>query len=160
MMEWLTKALQQSQFDSGPQIGSGGWNLLTNDASQLVMYPNAPAMWTAAGGMSASQRVALMNSYLTQWIAKVTSFTPAQFAAGGYAAPIVDPGDDNGPFTGDKVAFMIPQFLYWGADSSLVNQVVAWARTVWPTYNFGTALNATCTPPTSETAGVFCSNDK
>jgi hypothetical protein len=157
MMEWLTKALQQSQFDSGPQIGSGGWNPTTNDASQLVMYPNAPAMWTATGGMSASQRVALMNSYLTQWIAKVTSFTPAQFAAGGWAAPIHAELDANGPFFGDKVAFIIPQFLYWGADRSLINQVEAWAKTIWPTYNWNSSLNATCAPPTY--AGVLCSND-
>jgi hypothetical protein len=154
IVEWLTKALQQSQY-AGPPVNASGWNFLANDPSMLVIYPNSPALWTGAGAVSATQRVALINNYLTQWLSKVTSFTPAQIAAGGWVTPVHSVLNPNGSFLGDKIAYMIPQFLYWGVDPNIVNQIAAWARTIWPSYNWAGAVSATCGPGN---AGIVCSN--
>jgi hypothetical protein len=156
MIEWLTKALQQSQND-GPPTSVSGWNYIVNNPSQLVVYPNAPALWNGVGAMPASQQTTLMNNYLTQWLSIATRFTRPQLAAGGYTAPIDAVLNATGGPLGDRIAFMIPQFLYWGADPSLINQVVTWAQSIWPGYNWARAATATCVPPVA--SGVLCSND-
>jgi len=160
LMEWLTKALQQSQFDPGPQIGSGGWNFLTNDPSQLVTYPNAPGIWTNPGAMSASQRADLINAYMGQYVSKVTSFTAAQVYAGGFTTPTTVPVAAgylaDAPYVADKFAFMIPQLIYWGADTALVSQLATWAHTVWPSYNWSGDVDASSGCSLSSQGWVLC----
>lgn len=158
MIEWMTKALQLSQFDGTPANGSsggGGWDFLANNPANLVQYPGAPTIWNST---SASQRITLINNYLTQWLSKVNSFTPQEFYTGGYATATdaVNAALGNGGTMADRVAFMIPQFLYWGASPTLVNEIVSWAQTVWPSHNWSLDLNASCGAIAS--GEVECSN--
>jgi mono/diheme cytochrome c family protein len=149
MIEWLTKGLQLSQFDGTPasgQQGSLGWNILTNNPENLIVYPLAPAIWSS---MPASQRALLINTYLTQWLSKLQSFTPQMFYTGGFATPtdVIAPtyAGANGN-NGSRMAFMIPQLLYWGANPSLVSQITAFFKTVWPGFDWAADQAAVCTP--------------
>jgi len=157
LLSWMTKALQVSEHNGGPQLGSEGWNFLTNDASQLVLFPGSPTAWN--GGISSSQRIALFNNYLTQWLSKVSTFTPAEMYAGKQASANdkIKPVDAAGPYVGDKIAYMIPRLLYWGAEASLVDQVEAWAKKVWPSYNWSGTLSASCGP---HNGTIACSSDQ
>jgi hypothetical protein len=158
MIEWLTKALQLSQFDGTPANGSGGslgWDFLTNNPANLVVYPAAPSIWNS---VSTSQRITLINNYLAQWFSKVNGFTPQEFYAGGYATPTdtVNAALGDGGSMADRVAFMIPQMLYWGASSSVMNQITSWAQTIWPSHNWTNDFSATCGAIAS--GEVKCSN--
>lgn len=141
MTLWLVKALQGSEPGAGPEKGSGGWQPSVNDATQLVKFPAEVTIWN---DVSPSQRISLMEGYLRIWLAKIRTFTPQQFYAGGWADPTVAliPGAE-GSF-GDRIANMIPQYLYQGVDPALIDQIVAWAKTVWPGFNWSSVRNATC----------------
>ncbi len=143
MIEWLAKGLQASEFGPGPEIGSGGWQLGVNDASVLATYPNSPSIWS---GFSPSQRQAMTNGYLALWLAKVKTFTAQQFYSGTWASPadVIDAGQPQGPF-GDRFANMIGGYSALGADQNLLSQIAGWAQTVWPSFNWSSLLNKTCT---------------
>ena len=138
---WLVKAGQMAPRGKGPEYGSLGWSPGNNDVSQMIKYPSEVSIWN---DMTSAQSNTVINAFLQIWLAQVTSFTPQQFYAGGAASTtetiILNP---EGSF-GDRVANMIPQFLYHGADASLIGRIATWAQTVWPQFNWPSALNATC----------------
>ena len=140
---WLIKGLQASENGNGPEYGSAGWALNVNDPSRLVRY--ATEEW--GPDVSPTDKLNMMQTYLQYWIAKATSFTPTEYYQGGWASPTQVP-DPNWPANGisNAIAFMIPQFKYQGVSSTILNQLVAWAQTIWPAYNWQAELNAVCVP--------------
>jgi hypothetical protein len=146
MTEWLIKAMQASENGNGPEFGSGGWNLIENNATRLVNYPN----WFWNSYLSAADTARVLEAYLTNWLAKVNSYKPAQFYAGG--SPAISPTDvidPNGVTAADQTAYMIPQFHYLGVSTAITDQIIAWAKTIWPSYNWDATRAAVCTPGTS-----------
>ncbi len=145
MIEWFVKGLQASQNNSGPDLTSGAWQYWVNDPAQLVKYPNAPILWN---DVSASQRITLLNAYLTAWYNKINTFTPQQWYNGGWttAATIPDPTQNEQTNMANRVAFMIPQFLYYGVDRGLMTNIANWAASIWPNYNWALTLASPCAP--------------
>jgi len=140
LLFWLEKALQVSQFDGGPQLGEPGWHPGINNPCVLV-DPDYTNIWPE---YSSSLRGTMTEAYLQQWFAKVQTFTPAQWYAGGWASATETPvASVTGDF-GGRMYYAIPRFRFLGVDSTLVNQMAAWAKTVWPLGNWSGAAGATC----------------
>ena len=137
---WLVKALQTSQFDGDPSKGTAGWHPGINNPSWLI-YPGVDSMWT---GYSPSQRTSMMQGYLKAWFAKVQTFTPLQWYAGGWAKPTDIPIPDLNTALGNALYFEIPQFRYFGVDGTLLNQIADWAKTVWPLGKWEALKSAPC----------------
>ena len=78
---------------------------------------------------------------------KCSQFTPQQFYAGGWttatAVPVAGGNAYDNVFP-DWVWYMIPRFGFLGVNQTLVNQLAAWAETVWPRANWTADANATC----------------
>ncbi len=148
MIEWMIKALQDSQNNVGPDNSNNApWTYVDNDPSVLVKYPDAPTLWN---DLSASQRITLLNTYLTAWFNKISTFTPQQWYNGGQttAATIPDPTQNEVTNMANRIAFMIPQFLYYGVDRGLMTNIANWAATIWPNYNWSLTLASTCAQST------------
>jgi len=142
MMEWMLKGLQASQFNPGPDQGSMGWQYWVNDPSQLVKYPNSPALWLE---VSSADRTAMLNAYMRSWLTKISSYSPQQFIAGGWttAGAVPDPNQPEGTMA-DRVAYMIPLLKYWGVNATLAGQIATWGNSLWPTFNWNATLQKTC----------------
>jgi hypothetical protein len=154
----LQKGLQESNNGYGPQYGCGdGWDWGVNDPSFLVQVPNLSSSENIWSGLSATTRAALINSYMTQWIATVTKFTPAQFYAGGWTTSSETTSESwyGGEWAG-RMAFSIPRLKYLGMTQTLATQVANWAATVWPGKNWSAFANATCT---NSGGNISCSSD-
>jgi len=145
-VEWLIKGLQASENGFGPQAGSAGWQPSYNTPWRLTTY--AASKWNS--DLSPASRTNVMNAYLQLWLSKVTSYSPAQFYAGGWASPtdIIDPFQMYSGL-GNSMAYTIPILQYYGVDSNLLNRLVSWAQSMWPLYNWGATLNESCRAGTS-----------
>ncbi len=128
-----------------------------NDPSYLVNATNINASRNIWSGVTPSTAAALINAYMTQWLAAVKQFTPQQFYTGGTTSPTESLADSwYGPWAG-RVAFMLPHLVYSGMSQSLANQIAAWAQTMWPGYNWSAFASATC--QTNSGGYVICSSD-
>ncbi len=138
---WLVKGLQASENGNGPEFGSLGWALNVNNAGFIPSYMND--MWNS--DLSPADQLSVMQGYLQYWIGKVTMYQPSQYYAGGWASATEVPNEQL--FNGNAVnwvAYMIPQLNYVGVSPTLTNQVIAWAQTVWPAYNWSSINKAVC----------------
>lgn len=140
---WLLKGLQASNFGAGPEKGSSGWQYWASDPTNLLLWPNNQVLWTDF----VAQRQAILTSYISVWVPKLTSFTAALMIAGKWVDPSVppDPTNPNGPFVGNRLAWIIPQLTYYGVPRQWGEKLAAWGKTIWPTYDWTGALNKTCT---------------
>jgi hypothetical protein len=153
MMLWLIKALQASQFDSGPEIGPRGWHPGINRESMLV-DPSFP-VWSE---YSPSQRANVTEAYMQHWLAAVKQFTPLQFYKGGWASPTEIPVANFVDGWGNQLYYSLPQIHFYGASSGLVNQIADWAKTVWPLGNWDLVKSATCHNDVNRGGIVVCTN--
>jgi hypothetical protein len=150
----MLKALQE-QNDMNPTSGCMGWSWDRTDPA-FIVSPSAPLMFS---GLPSSTVAALLNSYITSWLAVVSSYTPQQYYQGGQvtANDIVTPGLPFQNWAGD-VAYAIPRLQYLGVRSTLTNALINWAATMWPSngYNWSGLTLATC----SINTGIMrCSSD-
>jgi hypothetical protein len=144
---WLIKGLQASQNGLGPQAGSGGWGLNTNDPYRLVW--DAPMLWDP--NTSPADQLNVMQSYLTIWLQQVNQFTPQEFYRGGWVTP-TDATTPTLPANGysSSIAYMIPRFSHYGVSSTIMNQVIAWAQSIWPYYNWAALGTESCAATTPD----------
>jgi len=55
---------------------------------------------------------------------------------------------------------MIPPLHYYGVPQNIINQMVAWAQTMWPKENWSPLSTATCVAADAGTPNsVYCSTD-
>jgi len=128
MMLWVVKALQNDHIN----------NAQTPKA--FVGLPGQISWWIQ---ISPSQKMQLMNSYTATWLAYFGSLSPAQFKALPLAIDYnADPTQTQ---FGNDLLTTIPMLRFAGVNSNLLNQMVSWASTIWPSYNWAGDLNAVCT---------------
>jgi hypothetical protein len=157
-MTVMQKALQESDNGYGPQYGcTEGWQWGVNDPSFLVQLPNLSSSENIWSGVPAATQAALVNAYMTQWLAVVKQFSPQQFYASGETSP-TESLDQSwyGTAWAGRVAFMIPRLKYLGMTQTLTNQVANWAATMWPSHNWSAFASATCT---NSGGNISCSSD-
>ena len=143
---WLTKAIQISNNGAAPNVASG-WHWLNPDVSREVS-PGNRGIWA---GTSSATRSAIYNGIVQAWLTQIQQFTPQQLYGDqidGTSVP--QHGQPDSPNFADRVWYMIPQFRYYGVSQTLINQVAAWAQTVWPNGNWTLPppRHACPTPPT------------
>jgi hypothetical protein len=139
LIEWIVKALQIDNLNSA------------QSPTQFVDFPGQVS-WPI--NVSTTQKVQIMNDYLTVWFAKFGAMTPTQF----FALPMNTPSssDPTQMEFGQYLINALPQLRYQGADSTLLNQIATWAATIWPSYNWIGDLNATCGVSNGATLQVTC----
>jgi hypothetical protein len=154
---WMIKGLQISNNGIGPDQLETGWNWLVADLSRQV----SPSERSAWAGTPSSARTAISNGIVQAWLAEVRQFTPRQFYAGGYSAtrlPIPHQPDSSN--FEDRVWYMIPQFRYFGVNQTLIDQLTAWAQSIWPLGNWAATTTATCAPASGDPTVIGCSTDQ
>jgi hypothetical protein len=139
LTEWIVKALQIDDLNSA------------QSPTQFVDFPGQVS-WSM--DVSATQKVQIINDYLTVWFAKFGAMTQAQF----FALPMNTPSSSNPAQMefGQYLINALPQLRYQGADTTLLNQIATWAATIWPSYNWTADLNATCAVSNAATGQVAC----
>jgi hypothetical protein len=155
----LTKALQISQNGTGPQVGcNGGWMWQANDPSVLVALPNQNMQTdNIFSGLSSTTTATLVNSYMTQWLAAASQYSPQQYYTGSFTT--ANESIKGGFFGGwaARVYYMIPHLEYQGMSPALAQQIANWAATMWPGNNWNSTVTASCS--VSSAGFVGCSTD-
>ena len=156
LLAMMKKALQISNNGQGPQAGCLlGWSPSVNDPSRLITTSLAN-IWT---GLPAATTTALMNAYVSAWYSVFQNYTPQQFYTGGYtsATETVSPGYVEGNMP-SRFSVMIPHLRFFGLDPTIAGSITNWAASAWPTYNWNTVRNSTCTVNSSNI--VHCTSDQ
>jgi hypothetical protein len=125
LVEWMVKTLQA--------IAGNDTNPL-----RLVVFPAQVSTWSE---IPASTKLQIMNAWVGTWFSKYGGYTALQMYATGLASPAIDLTQES--FGGD-VMYALPQLRYQGVNPALLNQVAAWASTIWPGYNWVNILNTPC----------------
>jgi hypothetical protein len=127
-MEWFAKIVQGSDpGDASPYY--------------LVTFPTQVSTYS---DVSPSQKVQLMNTWVSLWLADVTHYTKAGFlAVANGPAPGTYSTVAPGSFSGD-ISHALPILKFEGVDINLLNQVVTWANSIWTSHNFANDLAQSC----------------
>ena len=151
---WLTKAIQISNNGIPPNTQVTGWFWENPDISRLV----SPTYRLIENQLSPATRTAIYSGMVQGWLTEVQQFTPQQFWATGYDPTVVpipgQPDSDGRPGAGsfaDRMYYMIPQFRYYGVSQTLIDQLAAWAQSIFPRGNWAATTTATCVPDSSGT---------
>ncbi len=153
---WMIKGLEvMQQLGVGPQAGAGGWQPSVAQPSWLVTPEWNLDVWY---GVDPATRTAIANGIVSSWLSEVEQFTPAEFYAGGWttatAVPVAGGNAYDGVFP-DWVSYMIPRFAFLGVTTSVVDQLAAWAQSVWPNANWTSILDSTCSWALNEPPGYL-----
>ncbi len=127
IMEWLSKILQS------------GADLPNASPYHLTIYPGIVSTWSE---LPSSQKVQLMNDWVSTFLGNVQGQTTAQL----FTAPGITPTFNSlapGSFTGD-LTLSLPLLRFEGVDPNLLNQLATWASGIWPTYNWMADLDSNC----------------
>ena len=157
---WQTKGLQISNNGYAPNQNEG-WEWLVADISRSVT-PSLREVWT---GLPNATRTAIFQGLVTTWLSEVTKFTPAQFYAysgGGTISASQVPNHFAPDSTNlvDRVWYMISKFKYWGVNQTQINQMAAWAQTIWPNGGWSATTTATCAPSYADATVIECNTDQ
>ena len=88
-------------------------------------------------------------------------FTPQQFhlERSINEAQVPKPGQADSSNWVDRVWYMIPQFRYYGVNQTLVNQMAAWAQTIWPNVDWAITTKASCASVAEDPAYAKCNTE-
>jgi len=140
MMLWAVKGLQDSvSTGKGPDAGSAGF--APNVADPEAIFRQGSTQWQ---GTPAATETLAATAYLQNWINRASSFTPQQYYTGGWttATTVPDPYYPTNGFA-DSVAFTIVKANMHGVSSAVVDQIISWAATVWPGFNWSSLKTVT-----------------
>ncbi len=152
-LTWEVKALQEfTQDGSGPQLALSdiGFSPIATSPEPLV-YSAWEPLWSAT---SPATETTLLQAYTQAWFAQASRYTPQQYYQGTWATAAQNPATMNQDTTfGGQVWYMLPRLRFFGVDPTLINQMTAWAATIWPNGNWAFNQSATCTAETNCTSG-------
>lgn len=145
MLFWQIKGLQlASESGLGPQLGSAGWSLYDSAPWSLYAYASS-GIWN---DYTPANQVTATTAYLQNWINEASKFTPQQYYQGGQVKATDVPANPLTPNNGyqNGVAYSIAEYVYSGGSTALATQMVNWAQTIWPNFNWSLLLTPHCTP--------------
>ena len=148
-LAYLIKALQEfTLIGKGPQYGAYSGFQPAQIVAEVLVHPDWNPQWS---DIPAATHTALASAYLQNWYNQFSSYTVAEYYAGDdgggrpwASATDVPVDDDFMRDLGGQIWYMLPRFRAWGVPASLVNQVSAWAATVFPAGNWAVNNSATC----------------
>lgn len=152
-LEYLIKSFQEVTLTGiGPEApGGSGWHLIETSPMPFVLFYMYP-LW---GSVPVTQQGSIATAYAQLWFTKVSSFTPSQLYAGGWAVATDDPATIGYASTlGGSLWYMLPRLRFIGVPATLTSQISAWAKTIWPVGNWAANDTATCTDLTHCTSGL------
>jgi hypothetical protein len=155
---WLSKGIQISNNGIGPQQSGTGWDWVVTDISRVVS-PSWRGIWV---GMPDSTRTSIYTGLVQAWLTSVRQFSPQQFHAEKSidANQVPNRGQPDSSKWVDRIWYMIPQFRHYGVDESLINQIAAWAQTIWPKVDWTAATKATCVSVIDNPEYAKCSTEQ
>jgi len=132
-LEWNIKALQEVTLTgAGPEKGALGWHAIETSMSDLVL-PEFLPLWV---GTAPAKRTALLQAYTQAWFNQASKYTPEQYYQGGWANAADDPAKVFIGTMGGQLWYTVPKLREFGVDPKLVDQIAAWAATIWPRGNW------------------------
>jgi hypothetical protein len=137
-MLYVIKGMQVMEM-TGVGIDKG-WNFWAGNPSPLVAREWLITNWVT---MESSARRNLYNSYLSNWLQKMKTFSPSQMISAGLVDAAQKQLPKNGNFS-SQIWAAIPRFRYFGVDQSLINSMADWAKTIWPAGNWDSTKVSTC----------------
>lgn len=156
---WQTKGVQLSNNGYGPD-NSSGWIWQVADISRAVT-PALRSVWT---GLPLATRTAIYQGLVDAWLSEVTKFTPQQFYNGTNgvisASQVPKHFLPDSPRFVDRVWYMISHFKYFGVNQTQINQMAAWAESIWPNGGFAATATASCFPSVADKTVIDCNTDK
>ena len=155
---WFAKGIQISNNGIGPQHTGTGWDWVVSDISREVS-PSWRRTWE---GTPPATRSAIFNGLVQGWLASVRQYSPQEFHAEKSinAEQVPTPGQPDSTNWVDRVWYMIPQFRYYGVDQTLIDQMAAWAQTIWPKANWAATTTATCASAVDDPTFIRCSTER
>ncbi|MEJ1928683.1 hypothetical protein WDZ92_00220, partial [Nostoc sp. NIES-2111] len=127
---WLTKSGQIYNTGAGPQ-DYAGWSPSVNNISFYLHHD----MRSAYRAISAAERNQLIAVQMRHWLNTVKRFPVNQLYGAGFTSPNEQIGAFN-LFDGrwsEKTLWTIREMKLLGVDPTLIQDLGAWAATVWPT---------------------------
>jgi hypothetical protein len=160
MTLWQTKGAQLMNNGYGPNQPNG-WQWQPTDISRMVT-PSLRSIWA---GMAPATRTAIYQGLVTAWITDTQKFTPQQFYASLYdgtisASQVPKHFNPDSANLVDRVWYMISKFKYFGVNQTQINQLAAWAQTIWPNGGWAADAAAICSADTSDSTIIRCNTDQ
>ena len=144
------KAFQDQDFTTGKLSQGDGWSPQRNACLNHLVNPAIDNMW-GPSDIPAAQRVQFYEGMTKYWIMKCKQFTPAQYYASGFGANsswstprLADHTDGYFGYNTTTGLFDLPEQLWYGlpqlrahgVSTATVNEIKAWAATIWPAANW------------------------
>jgi mono/diheme cytochrome c family protein len=151
-LEWEVKSLQEftltGLLPSAADVD--GWNPSATSMENLVDYNWLP-LWSAT---SPALRTTLLQAYAQSWFNQASQYTPQEFYTGTWATATDNPANLFFETTfGGEIWYSLPRLRFFGVDSSLTDEISAWAAKIWPKGNWSLNNSATCTTVNACTTG-------
>ncbi|HLV79209.1 MAG TPA: hypothetical protein VKT32_02975, partial [Chthonomonadaceae bacterium] len=144
MVAFLVKEMQNRDNGIGPDKPDAGWNPAVSADVSLLADPAYDLLWT---GVRPSDRAAILQATLQDWLAKCRQYTPQQYAASGLREGRgkreegrEDPMPEATSWAA-RIWTMIPRYRRLGVDPELLGSVCDWAKTLWPQADWASLLN-------------------
>ena len=144
LMELQIKDLQEVTLTAtGPQAGAIGWHPESTSPENFLLAYMLP-LWS---GTSPAQQTTIMQAYTQFWFDQASQYTSQQYYQGGWATPTENPATDAYSLTfGGQLWYMLPRLRYFGVSNTLIDQISAWAATIFPQGNWALNNTASCNP--------------
>jgi hypothetical protein len=144
LTQWLVKGMQATANSLKPNapFGTGWVPQSAGDPSRLV----SPTYMTGWTDMTAEERRAIMESFLSAWWEKTRTYAVADWQNNGGASTTEALNGWYDGSLGNRIWYMLPHFKHHGVDPRLVDTIADWAQTVWPQANWAEVKRATCRP--------------
>lgn len=138
-MAWLVRAMQVQENGLGPEHGQAGWNHSLNGVERLAHF-DWRVIWAA---WPETERSALKETYLRNWLDKVEGFKAEQFYAYWTKKDERAIPNPDGTFS-DRIWYTIPVLQHERLSAELVNRMIRWASQMWPNNNWEALRNVSC----------------
>jgi hypothetical protein len=142
-VKFLLQVGQTTTNGYGPDNYHLGWSPgRAFDVSTLVTSPWT-GLWT---NLPSSTRVALDEALLRAWLNRSKQYTVQQYVTGGMVNPAEIPTGFEMGTLGDHIWVMVPKFRSLGVNETLLQEIVDWAKTLYPKAAWDTIRSGNVAP--------------
>jgi hypothetical protein len=132
----MVKAMQDTDNGHGPDDPTLGWT--PYGSARVAILAGDEPLWI---GVPAQTRAAVSKAVLGAWFDKTKQYAPQQYYAGRQATADRIPAARLNTDFADATWAMIPLFRKQGVDGALLDEIAAWAKTVWPKADWASLMS-------------------
>lgn len=141
-LEFITKALQEYTLTGTPPTVSSGWHAIATCPADLTLFND----WPEWQGYDTATIARYLTLYTQAWYNQAITYTPMQYAQGGWTHTGEDPAMDSYSSTlGGLLWYGLPRLKWAGVPAGLISQMTTFAASLFPMGNWALNAAATCT---------------